>query len=206
VFEEVIEENNRQFVNRIKEEEPNYFDELKKGQHPDYFVLSCSDSRVSPSVITNMPLGHMFIHRNIANQVSTHDASFSAGLYYALAHLKVKFILVEGHTDCGGVKAAWQGNDEGNLRTWLSYIRKSLPEKDEVNKLTEDNLAKINVLKQVENLKNHPVYKTHGQGVEIIGSLFHVESGELEVLNRGGDEPFNKLLSQIGVRKTPGSK
>ncbi|WP_257831754.1 carbonic anhydrase [Salipaludibacillus agaradhaerens] len=106
----------------------------------------------------------------------------------------MKSILVEGHTDCGGVKAAWHGNGEGNLKTWLSYIRKNLPEKDGINKLTEDNLAKINVLKQVENLKDHPIYKTYGQGVEIIGSLFHVASGELELLNRGGDELLNKLL------------
>nr|WP_276541065.1 carbonic anhydrase [Salipaludibacillus agaradhaerens] len=69
-----------------------------------------------------MPLGRMFIHRNIANQVSTHDESFSAGLYYALTHLKVKSILVEGHTDCGGVKAAWHGNGEENLA--LLYTKK----------------------------------------------------------------------------------
>ncbi|GGK12808.1 hypothetical protein GCM10010965_02240 [Caldalkalibacillus thermarum] len=59
-----------------------------------------------------MPLGHLFVHRNIANQVHPEDESFSASLYYALKHLKVKKIVIQGHTGCGGLTAAWQNNDE----------------------------------------------------------------------------------------------
>ncbi|THG88660.1 carbonate dehydratase, partial [Alkalihalobacillus alcalophilus ATCC 27647 = CGMCC 1.3604] len=110
-----LRKKNEEFIQRIKEQDPTFFDELKKGQTPEFFVLSCSDSRVSPSVITQMPLGHMFVHRNIANQVVTEDESFSASLYYALKHLKVKKIVIKGHTDCGGVKAAWLENDEQEL-------------------------------------------------------------------------------------------
>ena len=176
-----LRKRNEAFVRKIREEDPLYFDELKKGQTPEFFMLSCSDSRVSPSVITQMPLGNIFVHRNIANQVDTRDESFSASLYYALKYLKVKKIIIKGHTDCGGIKAAWSETADEELQGWVSKIRSSLPDKSEVVNSTNE-LSKINVLKQVEHLKNHPVYQAYGKKVEVRGCLFHVESGELERL------------------------
>lgn len=175
-----LRKKNEEFIYKIKKEDPTFFDELKKDQSPEFFVLSCSDSRVSPSVITQMPLGQMFVHRNIANQVDTNDESFSASLYYALKHLKVKKMVIKGHTDCGGVKAAWFDNNEEELKGWISHVRKSLPNKKDKKEISIDELSKINVLKQVEYLKEHPIYKAYGKDVEVIGCLFHVESGELE--------------------------
>ncbi|OLO28506.1 carbonate dehydratase [Alkalihalophilus pseudofirmus] len=175
-----LRKKNEEFIQKIKKNDPTFFDELKKGQTPEFFVLSCSDSRVSPSVITQMPLGHMFVHRNIANQVVTEDESFSASLYYALKHLKVKKIVIKGHTDCGGVKAAWLDNGEKELQGWISKVRSSLPDKNTIETISLDELTKLNVLKQVERLIAHPIYKEYGNEVEVLGCLFHVESGELE--------------------------
>lgn len=177
-----LKEKNEAFIQNLKKEKPSYFDELKKGQHPEYFVLACSDSRVSPSVITQMPLGKLFVHRNIANQVTEQDESFSASLYYALKHLKVKKIVIQGHTDCGGVKAAKHDNDEKELSSWLGNIKHSLPNKEFTETCSLDELTKINVLEQVEHLKKHPIYQEYGEGVEIISCLFHVESGVIEWL------------------------
>lgn len=177
-----LQKKNAEFIRKKKERDPLYFNKLKEGQKPEFLVLSCSDSRVSPSIITEMPLGYMFVHRNIANQVAVEDESFSASLYYALKYLEVKEIIVKGHTDCGGIKAAWSDNDDEELQTWLSKIRKDLPQKDVSKDMTIDELTKINVLKQVDNLKKHPIFKTYGKGVGVRGCLFHVESGELESL------------------------
>ncbi|MBU9722598.1 MULTISPECIES: carbonic anhydrase [Bacillaceae] len=179
----MLKEKNEAFIQNIKKVEPAYFDELKKGQHPEYFVLACSDSRVSPSVITQMPLGKLFVHRNIANQVAEQDESFSASLYYALKHLKVKKIVIQGHTDCGGVKAARNDNDESELRGWLGNIKRSLPEKGNSETCSLEDLTKINVLEQVKHLKEHPIYQEYGEGIEIIGCLFHVETGLIEWIN-----------------------
>lgn len=176
-----LRKQNEAFMKKIKEENPHYFDELKKGQEPEYFVLACSDSRVSPSVITEMPLGNLFVHRNIANQVVSGDESFSASLYYALNYLKVKKIIIKGHTDCGGIKAAWSDETDEELQGWISGVRQYVPEKKNHND-SIDYLAKINVINQVERLKKHPVYKAYGEDVEVRGCLFHVESGELERL------------------------
>jgi carbonic anhydrase len=181
VQEQELRRKNEAFIRKIKEQDPFYFDELKKGQAPEFFVLSCSDSRVSPSVITEMPLGNMFIHRNIANQVVAEDESFSASLYYALKYLKVKKIIIKGHTDCGGIKAAWSETADEELQGWISNVRKNLLEKTEVE-TSINELAKMNVIKQVEHLKNHPIYQSYGNDVEVRGCLFHVESGELERL------------------------
>lgn len=175
-----IKEKNNLFIKRMKEINPLFFDQLKQGQTPDYFVLSCSDSRVSPSIVTQMPLGRMFTHRNIANQVNENDESLSASLYYALKHLKVKTILVKGHTDCGGVKAAWENNNEKELAPWLAQINNILPTNKHEYSL--DELTKINVIEQVKRVKEHPIFKQYGDGVHVIGCLFHVESGELECL------------------------
>ena len=175
-----LKRQNEEFIQRIKAEDPSYFDELKKGQTPEYFLLSCSDSRVSPSIIMQMPLGNMFIHRNIANQVVTEDESFSASLYFALQHLNVKKVVVKGHTGCGGVKAAWEGNEEPELKKWLGHIRKGLPEAKDDAEQDLDELAKLNVMSQVDNLLKHPVFQKYGGDVEVSGCVFHIETGELE--------------------------
>ncbi len=182
-----IRKMNEQFIKSIRGNDPDYFEKLKQGQTPEFFVVACSDSRVCPSVIMQMPLGKMFIHRNIANQVNVDDESFTASLYYALVHLKVEKIIIEGHTDCGGVKAAWNEVGDVELAGWLNKIKAGLPEKNEQCTLTLDELAKENLLKQVENVKNHPVYIRHGLNVEVLAALFHVESGELEWVPVTGD-------------------
>jgi carbonic anhydrase len=175
-----ITKSNKTFIDEMKKADPHYFEELSKGQSPDYFVLACSDSRVSPSVVTKMSLGNLFVHRNVANQVAEDDESFATGLYYALAHLKVKKVIIKGHTNCGGVAAAWDNNEEEGLVHWLSKIKESFPNKEENENLSLTELSKLNILKQVENVKNHPIYKKYGQGVEVEGHLFHLESGEIE--------------------------
>lgn len=173
---------NEEFIRMTKELNPAFFEDLTKGQSPEYFVLSCSDSRVSPSVITQLPLGQMFVHRNIANQVVADDDSFAASLYFAIHHLKVKKIVVKGHTNCGGVRAAMERNNEPELQKWISHIQESLPPDFDIERITLDELTKRNVLKQVEKLKNHPIYLKYGQDVEVQGYLFHVASGQLERL------------------------
>lgn len=115
-------------------------------------------------------------------QASEEDTSFTASLTYALKHLKVKQIVINGHTGCGGIAAAWKGIEDPELQGWVGEIRKHLPNPKENPDLTPEALSRINVLKQMEQLKKHPVYLQYGAGVDIIGYLFHLESGELEKL------------------------
>ncbi|WP_100372274.1 carbonic anhydrase [Bacillus sp. FJAT-45037] len=175
-----LEKQNESFLQEMREKDPHFFEKLQAGQEPEMFVLACSDSRVSPSVITNMPLGKLFIHRNIANQVNESDESFSASLYYALKHLRVKDVLIIGHTNCGGVKAAADNNEEAELKTWLTSIHQAIKGAD-CEGLCEAG-TKQNVLTQMDRLKAHPIYRKYGNDVPVVGALFHVEDGKFEWL------------------------
>lgn len=82
----------------------------KEGQSPKIALISCSDSRVDPSVILDCEPGDLFVIRNVANLVppcedcnSLHGTS--AALEFAVTGLEVESIVVLGHTQCGGIKA-----------------------------------------------------------------------------------------------------
>jgi carbonic anhydrase len=149
---------NKLFAQQRVNENPEYFNELAKGQSPEYLWIGCSDSRVPANEITNTKSGEMFVHRNIANLVVHTDTNLLSVLEYAVKYLKVKHIIVCGHYGCGGVKAATTSTYHGFVDNWLRNIKdvyfKNQKElsaiKDEnlmLNKLTE-----LNVLEQVRNL------------------------------------------------------
>ncbi|PYZ92454.1 carbonate dehydratase [Salipaludibacillus keqinensis] len=168
----------------MTKKDPQFFSKLGEGQTPSFFVVSCCDSRTCPSTITGMPLGEMFTHRNIANQVIEEDESFRASLHYALDVLKVNYVIVLGHTRCGGVLAASTGVQHESMDGWLKHVRASLETFDQSKKDPEAiELEEHNVRQQVQNVKNHPVYQRKGQDVPVIGLLFHLESGELKWLD-----------------------
>lgn len=174
---------NENFVKTLEQIDPGYFENLSLGQNPNCFVLACSDSRVSPSVVTQAPLGTMFVHRNIANQANPDDGSFGAGLYYALTRLHVSKIIVKGHTGCGGVAAAASGVSDPELERWLGPIRQSLQEAEQQKPgASVDDLVRHNVLVQVRRVHEHPIYKKYGRDVAVEGYLLHLETGKLEFL------------------------
>ncbi|CAA0833106.1 Beta carbonic anhydrase 4 [Striga hermonthica] len=90
------------------EKDTALYAKLAKGQSPEFLVFACSDSRVCPSHVLNFQPGEAFIVRNIANMVPPFDKTKHSGtgaaIEYAVLHLKVKNILVIGHSCCGGIK------------------------------------------------------------------------------------------------------
>ncbi|QKS70554.1 carbonic anhydrase [Paenalkalicoccus suaedae] len=176
-----LEQAQKRFRELQIESDGTYFDKLKEGQKPSFFVLSCCDSRTCPSTITGLPLGELFIHRNIANQVVAGDDSFTASLYYAVEVLEVDYILVLGHTYCGGVEAATKGIDKEHLNPWLKHVASSISSVKNSENAREIELT--NIKSQMNALQNHQVLKEASRSVEILGSLFHLESGELEWVN-----------------------
>lgn len=115
-----------------KKFEINYslYEELAKGQSPKVMMISCSDSRVDPSLITHAEPGQIFAVRNIANLVpplemaNRIDHSTPAALEYAVCTLGVKHIVIMGHSQCGGIRALLQGVKEADnfnfIADWLS--------------------------------------------------------------------------------------
>ncbi len=73
-------ENNQQWVEQIREKQPDFFKDLAKGQQPDYLWIGCSDSRVPATQVVDLEPGDMFVHRNVANVVLHSDLNFQSVL------------------------------------------------------------------------------------------------------------------------------
>jgi len=154
---EGIFENNKKWVEGKLEADPDYFNKLAMTQNPDYLYIGCSDSRATAEELMGVGPGEVFVHRNIANVVNTLDMSSTAVIQYAVEHLKVKHIIVCGHYNCGGVKAAMTSQDLGLLNPWLRNIRdvyrlhqEELDSVDEDKKY--DRLVELNVQEQCINV------------------------------------------------------
>jgi carbonic anhydrase len=159
---EALFARNRDWRERISKEDPSFFPTLAKGQSPEFLYIGCSDSRVAISDLTGVQLGQLFVHRNIANMVVSADLNLLSVLTYAVDILKVKHILVTGHYDCGGIRAAAKQQDHGQvLNSWLQNIRDVYRlYKEELDAIEDDEarhrrLVELNVVEQCLNL-----YKT----------------------------------------------
>ena len=103
-------------------------------QNPEFLYIGCSDSRVPANEIMGLEPGEVFVHRNIANLVCATDLNVMAVINFAVRHLDVRHIVVCGHYNCGGVKAAMKPEDLGILNPWLRNIRDVYRlHKDELN-------------------------------------------------------------------------
>ena len=100
-----IEQGNKNFINKLNNDKElrDRRDELANGQHPEVLVITCSDSRVVPEMIFNCSLGDIFVIRTAGNVINEGEL---ATVEYAIEHLKVKRIIVLGHTHCGAVHAS----------------------------------------------------------------------------------------------------
>ena len=132
-----ILENNKQLKDRR--------DELVKGQHPDTLVITCSDSRVVPEYIFNASLGELFVIRTAGNVINEGEL---ATVEYAIEHLKVKRIIVLGHTHCGAIHAAINNEHGMYLDPILNRI------KTNISIITNETMAaKMNSIGEAEYLR-----------------------------------------------------
>ena len=120
-----LEKGNKEFLDKLdnNRELKNRRDELVKGQHPDTLVITCSDSRVVPEFIFNASLGDIFVIRTAGNVINEGEL---ATVEYAIEHLKVKHIVVLGHTHCGAVHAAINNEKGRYLDPILNRIKTNI--------------------------------------------------------------------------------
>lgn len=196
-----IFENNEKWIAEKLAVNPDYFKKLSQGQSPEFLYIGCSDSRVTAEELMGIEPGEAFIHRNIANMVISIDLNVMSVLNYAVNHLKVKQIVVCGHYNCGGVKAAMQSTDMGILNPWLRNIRDVYRiHKDELNAISDiekryDRLVELNVQEQCVNLiKTAAVQKAYKErDIKVHGWVFNIHNGKLIDL----EIDFPKILEHI---------
>ena len=180
-------DNNRRWAGRIRQENPDFFEQLAKQQHPEYLWIGCSDSRVPSNQIIDLMPGEVFVHRNIANMVIHTDLNCLSVLQYAVDVLKVKHIMVVGHYGCGGVRAAMGQQRLGLIDNWLGHLRdiyriyqEELQQMDEAKRF--DRLCELNVIEQVANVTSSTIVQEawdRGQEVAVHGWIYGIDNGLL---------------------------
>lgn len=184
---EQIFKNNEKWIAEKLAVDANYFKKLAQGQNPEILYIGCSDSRVSAEEIMGVKPGEVFVHRNIANLVNNVDLSVMSVLNFAIRQLNVKHIIICGHYNCGGVKAAMKSEDLGILNPWLRNIRDVYRlHKEELNtikseQLRYNRLVELNVQEQCINLiKTAAVQQAYKErNISVHAWVFDVHSGKL---------------------------
>ncbi|GAB1315968.1 Carbonic anhydrase [Madurella fahalii] len=196
---------------------PQFFPKLASGQSPQILWLGCSDSRCPETTILGLQPGDVFVHRNIANIISPTDINTSAVIEYAVLFLKVKHIILCGHTSCGGAIAALTDSRVGGvLDTWLTPLKAvKMAHADELAAIRDDKaravrVAELNVEAGVKVLMANFVVQEaiKERGLEVHGCLFDIGSGRIRDLGfgttkgggRGGDEVVRGRHAQLVFR------
>lgn len=185
-FYKKILDNNKKWVEETLIKDPNFFEDLAKGQTPPLLWIGCSDSRVPANEIIGAKSGEVFVHRNIANMVVHSDMNMLSVLDYAVNVLKVKHVIVCGHYGCGGVKAAMQNDSIGIIDNWIrhikdvyrlhhTYLDSILDETTRFN-----TFAELNVKEQVFDLAKTSIVQAawrNGQELSLHGWIYGLNSG-----------------------------
>ncbi|GAA1181971.1 carbonic anhydrase [Streptomyces hebeiensis] len=153
-------DNARSFSVQVAERSEE-FRELAAGQSPEVLFITCSDSRVIPSLITGARPGELFELRTAGNIVPRYDESRPSGetatIEYALRVLGVRDIVVCGHSHCGAVGALVRGEDLSGVpavRDWLDYCVTGLPESTDLAHCVQHHAAA-----QLDTLRGYPAVR-----------------------------------------------
>lgn len=185
-FYKKILDNNKQWVESQLALDPDYFNDLSKGQNPPLLWIGCSDSRVPANEIIGAKPGEVFVHRNIANLVIHTDMNMLSVLDYAVNALKVKHIIVCGHYGCGGVKAAMGNESIGIIDNWIRHIKDLFRiHQDELLSIEDEEkrfnrLVELNVVEQVYDLAKTSIVQNAwkiGQELSLHGWVYGLNSG-----------------------------
>jgi carbonic anhydrase len=177
------------------------FRKLVKSQSPRVLFITCADSRVVPSLITQTRPGDLFVERNPGNIVplySRHAVGVSASIEYAVDALKVGHVVVCGHSDCGAVKGILHPEKLAGIpavKRWLTYGNRSRQMlKRRARGLSEERqlelLTQLNVIVQIEHLKTHPsvARRLRQRKLALHGWVYRIHDGEiLQLHSRTGE-------------------
>lgn len=208
-------QSNRAWADKIKEEDPRFFERLSNQQAPEYLWIGCADSRVPANQIVDLMPGELFVHRNVANVVVHTDFNCLSVLQFAVDVLKVKHVMVVGHYGCGGVKAALKNEGFGLINNWLRHVQdvrdhftpvlNGLPTESE----KVDRLCELNVLEQVRHVCQTVTVQeawARGQDLSVHGWVYDVADGLLRDMGlcitsaEEQDDLYEKSVNELVAR------
>ena len=182
------------FQSSVHPEMQAVYSELENGQSPETLFITCSDSRVSPNLITQTDPGEIFVIRNAGNIVpkpGTGELAVEATIQYAVEVLKVKDVVVCGHAQCGAVGGLLNLDSLETLPAVRDWVKKSeaiLPKIADCSEESKVNEAiKANVMLQLDHLMEYPYVAAAVEKGELTlhGIVYHFGNGEVDFLTDG---------------------
>lgn len=182
-----------QFRKEIFSSQQQLFQRLVNGQQPLALFITCSDSRIDPSLLTQTQPGELFIMRNAGNIVPPYGAvpgGEAATIEYAVSVLKVEDVIICGHSHCGAMGGLLDPQSIAELpavKSWLAFA-------ESTQRIVKENYGHItdpkarltasveeNVLVQLEHLKTHPCIAAalNRDELKLHGWVYQFETGHV---------------------------
>jgi len=183
-----------------------YHELAEEGQKPEVMIVSCCDSRCDPETIFSAMPGELFVVRNVANLVPPFETGgnyhgVSAALEFAVLNLRVKHIVIMGHSSCGGITASLQGRaaeetESRFISNWMSMLdeaksRLQMAHPGVADRATlQRELEYSGIVTSLDNLRTFPcVQQLEAKGsLKLHGAHFDIGAGMLSVLDEGAKE------------------
>ena len=200
--------------------------DVTETQDPDSLFVTCADSRLLPNIITASGPGDLFTVRNVGNLIPADpgdDVSVEAALEFAVGELGVTSVVVCGHSSCGAMHALLEDEssvvgtaemaEAGPIRRWLRHAIPSLAAlrlghpagraAAEMGLAEVDQLAVVNVVKQMETLTRHPLVGRAAaeSRVKIVGLYFDIATARVfEVTPRALGPVTHSVPEDVSAR------
>ena len=182
------------------EDKATYIKAASEPQTPHALIVTCADSRIDPELITQSRPGDVFVTRNVGNLVPAYGemlGGVSAVIEYAVTALKVRHVVVCGHSDCGAMKGLLHPEALEKMPTVKSWLKNAHAALSVANSLAEhdekpgDLMRRVtaeNVLLQMQHLRTHPsVAGAMASGdLTISGWVYDIGKGEVRISEDGG--------------------
>ena len=207
-------DSNRLWAAKTEARSPGFFTGLLAQQAPQYLWIGCADSRVPANELVDLLPGELFVHRNVANVVVHSDLNCLSVMQFATDLLKVKHIIIVGHSGCGGVRAALADIRVGLADNWIRHVQDvrnrhrgwlaSVPEERRV-----DALCELNVVEQALNACQTTVVQdawARGQELVVHGWFYGLGNGllqDLKITVTGAaqmNETYERAIAAVQAR------
>lgn len=185
------------FQRDLFSQDQKLFETLAEGQNPLALFITCSDSRIDPNRLTQTRPGELFIQRTAGNIVPPYGSVFAgeaATIEYAVAALKIRDIIICGHSHCGAMGGLLAPEAVEKMPAVKAYLQHA----EATRRIVEENYQHLtdpvkrltltveeNVLVQLESLRTHPsVAAALGRGeLKLHGWVYKFETGEVFAFN-----------------------
>ena len=210
-------DSNRLWAAKTEARTPGFFTQLLQQQTPQYLWIGCADSRVPANELVDLLPGELFVHRNVANVVVHSDLNCLSVIQFATDLLKVKHIIIVGHSGCGGVRAALSDTRIGLADNWIRHVQ-DVRNRHQTWLATVaddrrvDALCELNVIEQARNACQTTIVQdawARGQELVVHGWYYGLYDGLLQDLQITVADPaqmgeaFERAVAGVHGRYAP---